>query len=167
MNGEYGLWQQGGIEGVRVAHPVVMSQAGEVQIPFSSKIKFNMMVRDNDPSKTNPANEKENMTLYLKGAPERVINRCSTLLMNIDEHGNETEVPINDLIKKKINIANEKFGGSGERVLAFSKRVLNPKTFPKNPMYNFDVKSWASWEQSVKETPINSFANGQFPMHNL
>jgi len=30
MNGEYGLWQQGGIEGVRVAHPVVMSQAGEV-----------------------------------------------------------------------------------------------------------------------------------------
>lgn len=43
-----------------------------MQIPFSSKIKFNMMVRDANPAKQSPANAAENMTVYLKGAPERV-----------------------------------------------------------------------------------------------
>jgi len=75
-----------------------MSNGSEVQIPFSSKIKFNMMVRDSNVAVTNPDKAMDNMTVYLKGAPERVVARCSTMLMKIDESGVEVETPINDLI---------------------------------------------------------------------
>lgn len=75
-----------------------MTNGSEVQIPFSSKIKFNMMVRDSNVAVTNPDKARDNMTVYLKGAPERVVGRCSTMLMKIDELGCEEETPINELI---------------------------------------------------------------------
>lgn len=96
--GENGLWNEGGLEGIRQNNPVIMSNGSEVQIPFSSKIKFNMMVRDSNVAVTNPEKAMDNMTVYLKGAPERVVARCSTMLMKIDESGVEVETPINDLI---------------------------------------------------------------------
>jgi len=43
-------------------------------IPFSSEIKFNLAIRQH------PKND--NRILYMKGAPERIINRCSDILVN-------------------------------------------------------------------------------------
>lgn len=90
------------------------------------------MVRNMNPAVQNPTDAYDNLTVYLKGAPERVINRCSTLLMDVDERGRETEIPLGRVEMRKIDLANEKFGGSGERVLAFAKRRLNPSEFNKN-----------------------------------
>ena len=59
-----------------------MSEGGkeiECLIPFSSDIKFNLFIRDmaqhDDP-------ENQNLCVYMKGAPERILNRCSKILVD-------------------------------------------------------------------------------------
>jgi magnesium-transporting ATPase (P-type) len=46
----------------------------ECLIPFSSDIKFNLAIRK--------SSKNGNLVVYMKGAPERIINRCSTILIN-------------------------------------------------------------------------------------
>lgn len=58
-------------------------------IPFSSDIKFNLIIRDMNCKEPTPASVDDNMYVYLKGAPERVVNRCSTLLVKGDK-----EIPL-------------------------------------------------------------------------
>jgi sodium/potassium-transporting ATPase subunit alpha len=84
-------------------------------IPFSSEIKFNMYIRDMNKNEKNPKNVQDNLMIILKGAPEKVLNRCSKILIN----GEERE--FDDFWKKKVNKANESFGNMGERVLAFAR----------------------------------------------
>jgi sodium/potassium-transporting ATPase subunit alpha len=43
-------------------------------IPFSSEIKFNLSIRQNP--------DDGNLILFMKGAPERIINRCSDIMIN-------------------------------------------------------------------------------------
>ena len=54
----------------------------EALIPFSSDIKFNLIIRDMNKKEKNSTNIDDNMFVYLKGAPERVVNRCSSILLN-------------------------------------------------------------------------------------
>lgn len=76
MNGKYGHYQLEGIKGVREKYPVVKTGTNtNAEIPFSSDIKFNLMVRD-------MAEDGEDLFVFLKGAPERVVNRCSSILLN-------------------------------------------------------------------------------------
>lgn len=49
--------------------------------------------------------------LVMKGAPERILERCSTILM----HGKE--VPMDDNFREAFNNAYMELGGLGERVL--------------------------------------------------
>lgn len=46
----------------------------ECLIPFNSEIKFNLAIRK--------SNNSDKLIVYMKGAPERIINRCSTILIN-------------------------------------------------------------------------------------
>lgn len=82
MGGEFGLYNRGGLDGIRKEYPIVPG-VDEVpaQIPFSSDIKFNLIIRDMCPENKNPGNKKDNMTIFLKGAPERVLGRCKTILV--------------------------------------------------------------------------------------
>jgi magnesium-transporting ATPase (P-type) len=50
---------------------------GEVEcaIPFSSEIKFNLVIRDMEA-------ENEGLWVIMKGAPERILSRCSHVLVN-------------------------------------------------------------------------------------
>ena len=91
----------------------------EALIPFSSEIKFNMFVRDMNVSDRNPTTKKDNFTLYMKGAPERILSRCSKILINGEE------VPYEDY-KEQVQFANDQFGKMGERVLAFAQIELDP-----------------------------------------
>jgi len=128
-------------------------------IPFSSDIKFNLIVRNMKPENKNPENSEQNMWVFLKGAPERVLGRCSTILVD-----GQTEKKIDEDVLFGVNSANERFGGMGERVLAFARTKLDPKIFKKDPAYPFDVKNWKSWKE-VRE--FDSGINGWFPMWNL
>lgn len=96
--------------------------------------------------------------VILKGAPERVLNRCNKILIGGEEQN------FDDFWKKKVKKANESFGNMGERVLAFARCQLDPEVYKKNPAYPFDVKGWKKW-QEVKEN--NGQIKGWFPMHNL
>lgn len=70
-----------GLEGYRSKFPVVKNITGDqAMIPFTSDIKFNMMIRDLNASDSNPSTAKDNMAVFLKGAPERVLSRCTKIL---------------------------------------------------------------------------------------
>jgi magnesium-transporting ATPase (P-type) len=77
----------------------------------------------------------------MKGAPERILNRCTKILID------GQEIEFNEDIRKEVNDANTQFGKLGERVLAFARMELDPKIFNKDdPEYPFDVKKWKSWK---------------------
>lgn len=90
-------YAQGGIKGYRESHPLVLDDKKQpIQIPFNSNNKFNVLVRDMNPKQTNPTSIHDNMTVYLKGAPERVVNRCSTYLNTAEANGDSTELPLDE-----------------------------------------------------------------------
>lgn len=89
-------------------------------IPFSSDIKFNLFIRDMKPA-ARGAEVKDiddNLCVFIKGAPERILGRCSRILLNGEE------VNFDDTLKKEVDKANESFGALGERVLAFARYKL-------------------------------------------
>lgn len=83
------------------------------------------------------ADSGKNLRVYLKGAPERVIDRCDKILID------GKEVPFSEELRKEVNTANEDFGKLGERVLAFAQCDLDPSKFNKD--YQFDMKNWKEW----------------------
>ena len=85
----------------------------ECLIPFSSDIKFNAFIRDMSGSTAGGADS--NLSLFFKGAPERVLTRCSKILINGEE------VEFTEELRNEVNKANSDFGALGERVLAFAK----------------------------------------------
>jgi len=101
----------------------------ECLIPFNSEIKFNLYIRDMNIRNRNPSNKKENLTVFMKGAPERILSRCTKILIQGVEHD------FDDNMKKEVNQANDTFGGLGERVLAFARYELDPAIFSKDPAY--------------------------------
>ncbi|CDW80621.1 k antiporter p-type alpha subunit family protein [Stylonychia lemnae] len=126
-------------------------------IPFNSEIKFNMFIRDMNTDKISPESKEDNLCIFLKGAPERILNRCNKILINGEER------PFSQYADH-VQFANYSFGRMGERVLAFAKLELDPKIYKKNPKYQFDVKNWKQW-QHVKDR--DSSIQGWFPMFNL
>jgi magnesium-transporting ATPase (P-type) len=152
-----------GLENYRAKYPVFSYPIGdnklvEALIPFSSEIKFNMFVRDMNKEVKQPKNSSEGLMLVMKGAPERILNRCSKILIN------GVEKPFDSVARKEVNDANDQLGRLGERVLAFAKYNLEADIYSKTPGYEFDVKNWKSWS-SVKERDPS--IKGWFPMYNL
>lgn len=81
----YGDEYKEGLEEIREAFPVVekVSDKGDkvsAEIPFSSDIKFNMFIRDANQKVTDPTNAGDNLTMYIKGAPERILGRCTKII---------------------------------------------------------------------------------------
>ena len=95
--------------------------------------------------------------LLMKGAPERILSRCSKILINGEER------PYSEYADH-VKYANDSFGKMGERVLAFARFTLDPQVFTKEPRYPFDIKNWKKWKD-VKE--LDPSINGWFPMWNL
>lgn len=94
----------------------------------------------------------------MKGAPERILNRCNKILIRGEERD------FDDEFRLEVNAANDSFGKMGERVLAFARCQLDPRVFSKDPPYPFDVKGWKNWKD-VKVFDPNT--KGWFPMWNL
>ena len=66
------------------------------------------------------------MILVMKGAPERIMDRCSSIIM----HGKD--VPLDDNFREAFNAAYLELGGLGERVLG-EEHILFCLFFP--PLY--------------------------------
>jgi len=153
------------LDETRGANPVHTYQKGgktiECKIPFSSDIKFNLFIRDTNPAVKNPTNVDDNLCIFMKGAPERILSRCTKMLI-----GGE-EVEFTDELRNDVNKANSDFGKLGERVLAFARFRLSPEKYSKSS-YEFDVRNWKNWGLDVNQKFEDyERVEGSFPMHDL
>ncbi|CDW54807.1 Na+:K+ ATPase alpha subunit protein [Trichuris trichiura] len=94
------------------------------EIPFNSTNKFAVTVNaaedPNDPT----------CTIYMKGAPERIMERCTTILLNGKEQ------PLTKAHRDAFDQAYLEFGCLGERVLGFCDYTLPVDKYPRS--YPFD-----------------------------
>ena len=100
------------------------------EIPFNSTNKYQVSIHEQE----NPDDAR--YLLVMKGAPERILERCSTILIKGKE---ET---LDDDMKEAFERAYLELGGMGERVLGFCHFFLNVEEYP--PGFEFvtdDVSS--------------------------
>ncbi|OWA53169.1 Sodium/potassium-transporting ATPase subunit alpha-2 [Hypsibius exemplaris] len=93
------------------------------EIPFNSTNKFHLSIHEREGG--------DGYVVLMKGAPERILERCSTILIE------GRDLPLDAQWKRKFSEAYLEFGGLGERVLGFADLVLRGDEFP-HP-YPFDV----------------------------
>lgn len=126
------------------------------EIPFNSTSKYHLTIHENKPylnsckkfdnTQTNGFGKDQwNYLLCMKGAPERILERCSTMLID------GQSVPIDDRLRDLFNEAYLELGGLGERVIGFCDLELPPETYPFG--YTF----------------VSDFDSGEpnFPLNNL
>lgn len=89
------------------------------EIPFNSTNKYQVSIH-----KTADPDDKR-FLLVMKGAPERILDRCSKMLMNGEE------IELDDKMKEAFNTAYLELGGMGERVLGFCHFFLPSDQFPE------------------------------------
>ena len=95
------------------------------EIPFNSSNKYQVSIHEN---------EDKNDGRYfmaMKGAPERILDLCSTIYINGQEKVLDNE------LKDAFNTAYMSLGGLGERVLGFCDFHLPLDQYPKG--YKFDA----------------------------
>uniref|UniRef100_A0A673T950 Sodium/potassium-transporting ATPase subunit alpha n=1 Tax=Suricata suricatta TaxID=37032 RepID=A0A673T950_SURSU len=95
------------------------------EIPFNSTNKYQMSIHLRE-------EDSQTHVLMTKGAPERILEFCSTYLLDGEEH------PMDEKMKNDFQEAYLQLGGLGERVLGFCFLNL-PATFPKG--FKFDTEN--------------------------
>lgn len=95
------------------------------EVPFNSTNKYQLSIHETNDN--NPA-----YLLVMKGAPERILERSSIILLN----GRETE--LNAELRGQFEKAYLELGGMGERVLGFCDLRLDQTKFP--PGFKFNVE---------------------------
>jgi sodium/potassium-transporting ATPase subunit alpha len=95
------------------------------EIPFNSANKYQVSVHLVEGS--------DNHVVVMKGAPERVINRCSHVM--VDGHPVEMTAERREEIEK----LQLELQAAGRRVLGFCERELDASTFPVGYQFNADL----------------------------
>ncbi|KAJ1175238.1 hypothetical protein NDU88_000529 [Pleurodeles waltl] len=95
------------------------------EVPFNSTNKFQLSIHDQG----NPSDKR--FLLVMKGAPERILDRCKTIMIG----GNELQ--LDEEMKDAFQTAYMELGGLGERVLGFCQYFLPVDEFPDT--YPFDT----------------------------
>merc|ERR1719266_1099166 len=95
------------------------------EIPFNSANKYQVSIHE-----TEDTNEKRAL-LVMKGAPERILERCSTIVLD------GREMPLSEEWKNSFETAYMELGGLGERVLGFCDFMLPADKYPVG--YPFDA----------------------------
>ncbi len=98
------------------------------EIPFNSTNKYQVSIHDC----SSTDGDVGTYLLVIKGAPERVLHRCSTILID----GEEKE--LDEEWKEAFNNAYLELGGLGERVLGFADLILPKDEYPIG--YEFDAE---------------------------
>ncbi|KAG5841745.1 hypothetical protein ANANG_G00170040 [Anguilla anguilla] len=93
------------------------------EIPFNSINKYQLSIHELEDSPTGHL-------LVMKGAPERILDRCSTIMLQ------GKEIPMNEDWRDAFQNAYLELGGLGERVLGFCHYMLPPSQFARG--FEFD-----------------------------
>ncbi|XP_040287020.1 potassium-transporting ATPase alpha chain 2 [Bufo bufo] len=97
------------------------------EIPFNSTNKFQLSIHETD----NPQDQR--LLLVMKGAPERILEKCSTIMLG------GKELTLDESMKDSFQTAYMELGGLGERVLGFCHLYLPVEEYPSS--YAFDTES--------------------------
>ncbi|KAM4556085.1 sodium/potassium-transporting ATPase subunit alpha-2 [Fundulus diaphanus] len=100
-----------------------------VEIPFNSTNKYQLSIHEVE---DNPSGH----LLVMKGAPERILDRCSTILI----HGQEE--PLDENWRDDFQNAYMELGGLGERVLGFCHLNLSSSQFPRGFTFDGEVPNF-------------------------
>jgi sodium/potassium-transporting ATPase subunit alpha len=100
-----------------------------VSIPFNSSNKWMLAIHEQE----GPNADSKPLILMVKGAPERVMNMCSSVLSK------GQNLPMTEELREEMEGSNETLARRGERVLAFAQLELNRKDFP--PGFVFDAEA--------------------------
>jgi len=154
-----------GLEPYRDSHPVLVNKAQKekYEIKFSSDIKFNLMVRDMNPKAGANPSDEDNITVFLKGAPDRVWIRCNTILGKSNGRALNV-IKLDESRMKGLETANTLFGNMGERVLGFSRLALPSAHYDKNDL--FMTKKWKEFNE-IRSYGADHRKQGWFPMWDL
>nr|XP_032800915.1 sodium/potassium-transporting ATPase subunit alpha-3 isoform X1 [Petromyzon marinus]XP_032800916.1 sodium/potassium-transporting ATPase subunit alpha-3 isoform X2 [Petromyzon marinus]XP_032800917.1 sodium/potassium-transporting ATPase subunit alpha-3 isoform X3 [Petromyzon marinus]XP_032800918.1 sodium/potassium-transporting ATPase subunit alpha-3 isoform X4 [Petromyzon marinus]XP_032800919.1 sodium/potassium-transporting ATPase subunit alpha-3 isoform X5 [Petromyzon marinus] len=95
------------------------------EIPFNSTNKYQLSIHETE-DQSDPR-----YLLVMKGAPERILDRCCNILMQ------GREQPLDPELKESFQNAYMELGGLGERVLGFCHHYLPAEEFPKG--FEFDA----------------------------
>ncbi|KAM9225257.1 sodium/potassium-transporting ATPase subunit alpha-3 isoform 2-T2 [Dugong dugon] len=96
------------------------------EIPFNSTNKYQLSIHETE----DPTDNR--YLLVMKGAPERILDRCSTILLQGKEQ------PLDEEMKEAFQNAYLELGGLGERVLGFCHSYLPEEQFPKGFAFDCD-----------------------------
>uniref|UniRef100_A0A2K6GIA7 Sodium/potassium-transporting ATPase subunit alpha n=1 Tax=Propithecus coquereli TaxID=379532 RepID=A0A2K6GIA7_PROCO len=95
------------------------------EIPFNSTNKFQLSIHETE----DPSDKR--FLAVMKGAPERILEKCSTIMINGQEQ------PLDKGTARAFHTAYMELGGLGERVLGFCHLYLPTDKFPET--YSFDT----------------------------
>ena len=109
----------GSVENIRAENPKVS------EIPFNSTNKWQLSIHE--------VEGESRQLLVMKGAPERILARCSTIL------NNGKEETMNEEWEAKFTSACGSLCRMGERVLGFAQLWLDENQFPKG--FKFDTET--------------------------
>ncbi|XP_066575535.1 sodium/potassium-transporting ATPase subunit alpha-3b isoform X2 [Amia ocellicauda] len=96
------------------------------EIPFNSTNKYQLSVHETEDPNDN------RYLLVMKGAPERILDRCSTIMMQGKEQ------PMDEELKEAFQNAYLELGGLGERVLGFCHLLMPEDQYPKGFAFDCD-----------------------------
>jgi len=106
----------GSVRYMRAQNPKV------AEIPFNSTNKYQLSIHE--------VEDGPGHVLVMKGAPERILDRCSTIMI----HGQE--IPLDASLTDAFQSAYMDLGGLGERVLGFCHLNLSPAQFPRGFVFD-------------------------------
>ncbi|KAH9501688.1 Sodium/potassium-transporting ATPase subunit alpha-1, partial [Dermatophagoides farinae] len=95
------------------------------EIPFNSTNKYHVTIHEH-------YNAKGSYLLCMKGAPERILDRCKTIYIDGEEK------LLDNQWRKEFNEAYMKLGGLGERVIGLCDYELPEDQYPKGYEFNAD-----------------------------
>ncbi|XP_022668604.1 sodium/potassium-transporting ATPase subunit alpha-like isoform X3 [Varroa jacobsoni] len=95
------------------------------EVPFNSTNKYHVTIHETEDP------DDPSYVLCMKGAPERILDRCGTIFIN------GKEKVLDEEMKEAFNNAYLELGGLGERVIGFCDFKLPADQYPKG--YPFDA----------------------------
>ncbi|KAG0056105.1 hypothetical protein BGZ83_006366 [Gryganskiella cystojenkinii] len=99
------------------------------EVPFNSENKWAMTIHDKE-------HAHGRFTLLIKGAPERILRLCSTILMNGEA------IPLTEEHSKAYDEMYALMASKGHRVLAFAQFLLPRDQYPDNHVFDKEKKNY-------------------------
>ena len=128
------------IQNTRDEYPLLYQNENPVSIPFSSDLKYACFMRQA---------KDQSFILAMKGAPERIMKRCSTYLSK------GIEMPMDDTFNEKFREANQVFALKGERVIGLAFKRLPKKDFPPDFQFTMQKSDKNHQRQKGQDPQVN------------